>query len=209
MATGRVSMCCIFFYVVARLICLIEQPGFACNNSKEFSFHLWRTFKVNLNICPRLIDGKPRVYSHRDFTRPASYMAGLLLLCGDVATQPGPYNTKPSPIHCSNIKCLYMNSRSVVSKHSELQALSIGQDLIFCVESWLKEHIRDCELLPSSEFTIHRRDRKDRRDGGVFLAARNNIMSIRRKDLETDAEISSTTKLSLVLTDRHSVMLMQ
>ena len=52
--------------------------------------------------------------------------------------------------------------------------------------------IRDsCELIPSSaDFTIYRRDRKNRRGGGVFLAVKNILPSIRRRDLETnDAEI--------------------
>ncbi|XP_015748188.1 PREDICTED: uncharacterized protein LOC107327984 [Acropora digitifera] len=38
-------------------------------------------------------------------------------------------------------------------------------------------------------FTIYRRDRKNRRGGGVFLAVKNRLPSIRRRDLETDAEI--------------------
>lgn len=83
-----------------------------------------------------------------------------------------------------------MNSRSVARKRSELQALSVGKDLIFCVESWLNPNYLNCELLPTSaEYTIHRRDRESRRGGGVFLAVKNSTLSIRRRDLETDAEI--------------------
>ena len=75
-------------------------------------------------------------------------------------------------------------------KLNELQALSIGNDLVFCVASWLNPNYLNCELIPSSaDFTIYRRDRKNRRGGGVFLAVKNRLPSIRRRDLETDAEI--------------------
>lgn len=114
MAAGRVSVCYVIFCAVARLIYLTEQPKLVCNNSKEFYFHLWKLCKVNFSIRPRFIDDKPRVYPTRDFTSPTSYMVGLILLCGDVATQPGPSsgNIRLSPFHCSNIKCLYMNSQT-------------------------------------------------------------------------------------------------
>ncbi|XP_068704053.1 uncharacterized protein [Montipora foliosa] len=85
---------------------------------------------------------------------------------------------------------LHRNSRSIGKKLNELQALSIGNDLVFCVESWLNPNYLNCELLPSSaDFTIYRRDRKNRRGGGVFLAVKNRLPSIRRRDLETDAKI--------------------
>ena len=83
-----------------------------------------------------------------------------------------------------------MNSRRIDKKQNELQALSIGNDLVFCVESWLNPNYLNCELLPSSsDVTIYRRDRKNRGGCGVFLAVKNRLPSIRRSDLETDAEI--------------------
>ena len=101
---------------------------------------------------------------------------------GDIATQPGPGSLpglKNIP-YCSTLKCLYMNSRSIGKKLNELQALSIGSDLVFCVESWLNPNYLNCELLPSSAgFTIYRRDRENRRGGGVFLAVKNRLLSIR------------------------------
>ena len=51
-------------------------------------------------------------------------------------------------------------------------------------EPWLPTAILDCEILPGNDFTIHRRDSVDRIGGGVVLAVRNTIASIRRKDLE-------------------------
>ena len=89
----------------------------------------------------------------------------------------------------NNISGLYLNSRSIVNKMDELQALAIGKDLIFCVESWPRPYILSNEVLSVSEFTIHRRDRVNRVGGAVFLAVRNNIPCLRRPDLEGNAEI--------------------
>ena len=36
------------------------------------------------------------------------------------------------------------------------------------------------------DYSIHRRDSQDRRGGGVLLAVHRNLISIRRRDLETD-----------------------
>lgn len=190
MADRRFFLSSVVCFVAVRFLLSITQSSIA-NNYNDVSLHLWRYCKTCYNVKPCLVDGKPLGRLQRDFTSQNGLLVGsLLLLCGDIATQPGPtpwINSNRS--YCSTIKCLYMNPRSVVNKRCELQALSIGQDLIFCVESWLKPDVLDCELLPSTDFTIHRRDRVDRVGGGVFLAVRNNISSVRRHDLETNAEI--------------------
>ena len=82
-----------------------------------------------------------------------------------------------------------MNARSLVNKTTELQALASDLDLLAITETWLKPHILDCELLPGLNFTIHRRDRENRSGGGVMLAVKNTIQSLRRIDLEGNAEI--------------------
>ena len=82
-----------------------------------------------------------------------------------------------------------MNARSLVNKSAEFQSLAADLDLIAVTETWLKPHILDCEILPGLDFSIHRRDRKDKTGGGVMLAVKNSIQTLRRKDLEGDAEI--------------------
>ena len=63
----------------------------------------------------------------------------------------------------------------------------------------------NCELLSENNFKIHRKDRANRIGGGVMLAVRNNILSIRRKDLENDqtemlaCEIRPNTKKKLLI----------
>ena len=82
-----------------------------------------------------------------------------------------------------------MNARSLVNKSAEFQSLAADLDIIAVTETWLKPHILDCEILPGLDFSIHRRDRKDKTGGGVMLAVKNSIQTLRRKDLEGDAEI--------------------
>ena len=190
MAVGRLLLCCAISLLVLRLLMLFGLLKVNLNHASEVSPYLWRFCKTYNSARP--CSTHIIICRRQDFTKPIGFAAGLLLLCGDIATQPGPGS---SPGHknipyCSTLKCLYMNSRSIGKKLNELQALSIGNDLVFCVESWLNPNYLNCELLPSSaDFTIYRRDRKNRRGGGVFLAVKNRLPSIRRRDLETDAEI--------------------
>ena len=112
---------------------------------------------------------------------------------GDIHPHPGPVShsasTSTRKNFCPEIKCLYMNARSLVNKSAEFQSLAADLDLIAVTETWLKPHILDCEILPGLDFSIHRRDRKDKTGGGVMLAVKNSIQTLRRKDLEGDAEI--------------------
>ena len=108
----------------------------------------------------------------------------LILLAGDIATNPGPHST-----NCYNIQCLYFNARSLSNKTCELQTMVTDIDLLAITETWLRPENLDCEILRENNFNIHRRDRTDRAGGGVLLAVRENILSMRRKDLETSAEI--------------------
>jgi exonuclease III len=114
----------------------------------------------------------------------------------DIASNPGPTTTHD--LHAGNdqnsnrynIRCLYFNARSLSNKTKELQTLASNIDIIAVTETWLKPDILNCELLPGNDFAIHRQDRVGRSGGGVMLAVRNTMLSIRRKDLESEnAEI--------------------
>ena len=109
----------------------------------------------------------------------------LILLAGDIATNPGP----PQYLTGYNIQCLYLNARSLINKTNELQTLAIDIDLLAITETWLKPDNLDSEILSSNDFNIYRRDRTNRTGGGVLLAVRENILSTRRRDLESKAEI--------------------
>jgi hypothetical protein len=77
------------------------------------------------------------------------------------------------------MRCLYFNARSLVNKTTEFQALVTDFDIVAITETWLKAEIGNCKLLPGQNFTIHRKDRADRIEGGVLLAVRNNIFNLR------------------------------
>ena len=77
----------------------------------------------------------------------------------------------------------------MINKTNELQTLAIDIDLLAITETWLKPENLDSEILPGNDFNIHRRDRTDRTGGGVLLAVHENILSMRRQDLESSAEM--------------------
>ena len=58
--------------------------------------------------------------------------------------------------------------------------------MVAVTETWLKQEIMNCELLSENNFKIHHKDRANRIGGRVMLAVRNNILCIRRKDLENE-----------------------
>jgi hypothetical protein len=64
------------------------------------------------------------------------------------------------------------------NKSAEFQSLAADLDLIAVTETWLEPHILDCEILLGLDFSIHRRDRKDKTGGGV---------SARSKELYTNS----------------------
>ena len=108
-----------------------------------------------------------------------------LIQSGDIHSLPGPVQRNI----CTDIRCMYMNARSLVNKTEEFQTLAVDTDCIFAVETGLKPHVLSCELLPGLDFTIHRRDRSSRVGGGVLLTVNNTIKSFRRKDFEGNTEI--------------------
>ena len=82
-------------------------------------------------------------------------------------------------------------------------------DIIAVTETWLTDNISDSELLEYG-YTIYRRDRQVKIEGGVLLAVKSNISSNRRfdhdgSDLETACiELSrpDSTKLLVTVTYR-------
>ena len=55
----------------------------------------------------------------------------LILLAGDIATNPGPVATK-----YYNIQCLYFNARGLLNRTSELQTMVTDIDLLAVTETW-------------------------------------------------------------------------
>ena len=67
-------------------------------------------------------------------------------------------------------------------------------DIVSVTETWLHDGVNDEEILPGCNYDIYRRDRNSetsvkRTGGGVMLAVTKDISSLRRRDLETCAEL--------------------
>ena len=71
----------------------------------------------------------------------------------------------------------------------DLQALLLTDcvDIIALTETWLDDNFLDSEL-HRNDYNIFRKDRSNRRGGGVLLAIKDQISCIQRTDLETESE---------------------
>jgi hypothetical protein len=107
----------------------------------------------------------------------AMWVLVLIILSGDIETNPG-------PDQLTGIPGLLINTRSVKSinqkrnKLAELQALvSLKNAKVVCLtETWLSSDVRDSEILPLEEFNIYRQDRNSH-GGGVLVAVHSSIIS--------------------------------
>ena len=84
----------------------------------------------------------------------------------------------------SNLYAVLLNARSLRNKLTDLQAsiYSNDVDILVITETWFTPAILDHEVLPSG-YSVYRRDREeDRRGGGVLIAIKDNIPSIRPRD---------------------------
>ena len=86
------------------------------NLPNGYRYGLWLQFAKNTSYVPINI-----IISH---------MFLLILLAGDIATNPGPEAT-----NCYNIQCLYFNARSLLNKTSELQTIVTDIDLLAVTET--------------------------------------------------------------------------
>ena len=87
-------------------------------------------------------------------------------------------------------KVLVLNARSIRNKVFDLQALLLTDcvDIIALTETWLDDNFLDSEL-HLNDYNIFRKDRSNRRGGGVLLAIKDQISCIHRTDLETESEM--------------------
>ena len=104
-------------------------------------------------------------------------------------------NPNPGPSNC--LSCRYLNARSLkafvpssvdpsvkVCKISKLQDLVYTgiYDLVCICETWPNDTVLGSELLPG--YSIFRRDRACKTGGGVLIAVKSDLRSIRRNDLQ-------------------------
>ena len=166
-----------------------EEYRVARGPVEGFEFAAWKLFKPPISPpSATSTSGNHRFVPtrHRDFNSSSGFIIGLLLLCGDIISQPGATITQRTQNGGSSVplKGLVFNARSMKSQHkvgtSRVNNLDRIQDLVYSEhadivlisETWLNGDILDQKLFPLSDFIIYRKDRKHRNGGGVLIAAK-------------------------------------
>ena len=89
----------------------------------------------------------------------------------------------------TQLELLYLNARSIVAKHAELNELVAAAasppHLIAISETWLNGDVPDGSVILPGYSNLFRVDRAPpRRGGGVMILARDDVKCIRRADLQ-------------------------
>ena len=170
----------------------------------DFGSQIWRFFKPRSDTQRR--DREHFIRSVRKFNTFNGYLNGLLLLCGDIASQPGPetFSFRQNK-QSSKIKNLLLNARSLTSVHRntegngmiwnlhQFQDLMYAENagLVYVNKTWLGSEIVDLDLLHAG-YTIYRKDRINKRGGGVLIAVKSDLF------LSIHEYVSSFTDLEIV-----------
>jgi len=133
--------------------------------------------------------------SQKTCTLVVIVFVNLLLLAGDVHTNPGP-NTNVNTVKLHDtLPCYFLNARSIKKIDGRQHKLREFKELLFTLnpsilavsETWLTKNILSTEIATPEEFTIYRKDRIDRKGGGVLLLVEPNIKSDRKFTLESNS----------------------
>ena len=75
------------------------------------------------------------------------------------------------------VSLLYFNARSLANKFDIFKALLKTQnyDIIFISETWLKSWHATSSIIDTSNFTMYRTDRNDKRGGGVGIVVKKHL----------------------------------
>ena len=112
----------------------------------------------------------------------------MLLVCGDIESQPGPYHNIPELKDlCSQkgLKISHQNIRGLQGKFDEISdVLNNNKIDIFSLNELFLNNLKSKFTIPGFEFL--RKDRKNGSGGGVGIYIRTELDYKRRKDLEKD-----------------------
>ena len=102
--------------------------------------------------------------------------------------KPPKIKSKPLP---TRLTVLNINCRSVVEKKLELKYLTdqTRPDIIAGTESWLNDSHYNNEIFDTDSYSIFRKDRKNRKGGGVFLAMKHYLNLVGQPELDSESEI--------------------
>ena len=185
MAAGRSDLCSVALVVLVAFFQLLlfkcYQPMGNNHNptrklTENFHASTWRLFKPAPCIAK---DVKFRKQTTRKFNNFNGYIAGLLLVCGDISSHPGPdgrgetiHGTKHPyfQLNEKGLKLCHLNVRSLPRHFEEIKMLMLMNDfdLFAMSETWLSSTWTDPELAIDN-YTIYRYDRNDAKGGGVAI----------------------------------------
>ena len=124
MAVRRTNLSSVLFAIAIQLLLFYTQCQ-RSNNIKnhqltdslpiplgKFQMLSWKLFKPSFAINH---DTRKLTRSARKFNCRHGYLTGLLLLCGDIASHPGPVISRSPTAIINSVKCLLLNARSLKS----------------------------------------------------------------------------------------------
>ena len=137
-----------------------------------------------------------RIRYHTNGISTFNPSAFKIIRSGDVETNPGDETVNNSSSNAGSspksLRCLLLNARSLRNKVLDLQVLLLEDyfPVIAITGTWLESSFMDFEL-GLNDYCVHRKDRQDRRGGGVLLAVHADLLSIRTRDLEYNDNIET------------------
>ena len=100
------------------------------------------------------------------------------------------YNTSPSR-YC-DLTVMSVNCNSLVSHSKQTQLLHLidshSPDIICGCESKLSPMLISAEIFPTDDYAIHQKDKAEG-EGGVFIAVKHNIGSVKEISLDSNSQI--------------------
>ena len=199
------ALLCLFLRTPATDYSYSESPPTCVTSSISVNLHIlskWH-FSVELLVLPSgprgghlVLEGQlrrikyfsTRIRYHTNWISTFNPSAFKIVRSDDVETNPGDEvvnisssNAGSSP---KSLRYLLLNARSLRNKVLDLQALLLEDyfPLIAITETWLDSSFMDFELV-LNDYCVHRKDRRDRRGGGVLLAVHTDLIFMRRRDL--------------------------
>ena len=148
-----------------------KDIAYARRPVEGYEFAAWKFFKSPISQLSATSGNHHFVPTrHRNFNSSRGFITGLLLLCGDIFSQPGPRITKRTQNSGSSVplKGLVINARSMKSTHkvgtSRVNNLDRVQDLVcsehadivLISETWLNGNILVQEFFPLSDLLVYR-----------------------------------------------------
>ena len=102
-----------------------------------------------------------------------------------------------------SLDCIVLNARSLRNKLLDFQSVVYAGkfDIVTVSETLLDDTVFDHEILPTG-YTIFRKDRVDRRGGGVLMAFKSDITAWRRNDFESDCDLLCNLRSGSILVSR-------